>query len=91
MTKTQESESKKNIQAGSYTALVCVLMLVIFFFVKWGMPPLPEPPMDEGIEVNLGNSDAGMGNDQPFEPGYLHLCSNNRLMFRPKQNRPKKM
>jgi outer membrane biosynthesis protein TonB len=66
---TQESESKKNVQAGSYTALVCGLMLVIFFFVKWGMPPLPEPPMDEGIEVNLGNSDAGMGNDQPFEPG----------------------
>jgi hypothetical protein len=69
MMQTQESESKKNIQAGSYTALVVVLMLVIFFFVKWGMPPMPEPPIDEGIEVNLGNSDAGMGNDQPFEPG----------------------
>jgi outer membrane biosynthesis protein TonB len=66
---TQESESKKNVQAGSYTALVVGLMLVIFFFVKWGMPPLPEPPMDEGIEVNLGNSDVGSGNDQPFEPG----------------------
>jgi outer membrane biosynthesis protein TonB len=69
MMQTQESESKKNIQAGSYTALVVVLMLVIFFFVKWGMPPMPEPLIDEGIEVNLGNSDAGMGNDQPFEPG----------------------
>jgi TonB family protein len=66
---TQESESKKNVQAGSYTALVCGLMLVIFFFVKWGMPPLPEPPIEEGLEVNLGNSDNGMGNDQPFEPG----------------------
>jgi outer membrane biosynthesis protein TonB len=69
MMQTQESESKKNVQAGSYTALVCGLMLVIFFFVKWGMPPLPPAPIDEGIEVNLGNSDAGMGNDQPFEPG----------------------
>jgi outer membrane biosynthesis protein TonB len=65
----QESESKKNVQAGSYTALVCGLMLVIFFFVKWGMPPLPVPPVEEGIEVNLGNSDMGSGNDQPFEPG----------------------
>lgn len=65
----QESESKKNVQAGSYTALVCGLMLVIFFFVKWGMPPLPEPPIEEGLEVNLGNSDMGSGNDQPFEPG----------------------
>lgn len=65
----QEFESKKNIQAGSYTALVVGLMLIIFIFVKWGMPPLPEPPMEEGIEVNLGSSDMGLGNDQPFEPG----------------------
>ena len=66
---SQESESKKNVQAGSYTALVCGLVLVIFIFVKWGLPPLPEQPIDEGIEVNLGNSDAGLGKDQPFEPG----------------------
>ncbi|WP_205511398.1 hypothetical protein [Longitalea arenae] len=69
MQQNQEFESKKNIQAGSYTALVVGLMLVIFIFVKWGMPPLPEPPVEEGIEVNLGNSDMGLGNDQPFEPG----------------------
>lgn len=65
----QESDVKKNVQAGSYTALVVGLILVIFFFVKWGMPPLPEPPVEEGLEVNLGNSDMGGGNDQPFEPG----------------------
>jgi hypothetical protein len=62
-------ESKKNMRAGSYTALVCGLLLVIFLFVKWGMPPLPPPPpFDEGIEVNLGNSDIGSGNDQPMQP-----------------------
>jgi hypothetical protein len=69
MEHSQEFESKKNIQAGSYTALVVGLMLIIFFFVKWGMPPLPEPPVEEGLEVNLGNSDVGLGNDQPYEPG----------------------
>lgn len=62
-------ESKKNVKAGSYTALVCGLLLVIFIFVKWGMPPLPPvPAFDEGIEVNLGNSDVGSGNDQPMQP-----------------------
>lgn len=66
---SQEFESKKNIQAGSYTALVVGLMLVIFIFVKWGMPPLPEPPVEEGLEVNLGNNDVGLGNNQAFEPG----------------------
>ena len=25
--------------------------------------------MEEGIEVNLGNSDQGLGTDQPFLPG----------------------
>ena len=62
-------ESKKNVRAGSYTALVCAFLLVIFLFVRWSLPPLPEPPVEEGIEVNLGSSDAGMGDDQPFEPG----------------------
>lgn len=63
-------ESKKNVRAGSYTVLVCGLMLVFFIFVKWGMPPLPPTPVfDEGIEVNLGNSDIGSGVDQPMQPG----------------------
>lgn len=62
-------ESKKNVQAGGYTALVCGLLLILFFFVRWSLPALPEPLAEEGIEVNLGSSDAGMGDDQPFEPG----------------------
>lgn len=62
-------ESQKNIKASSYTALICILLLVIFIFVKWTLPEIPPPPMEEGIEVNLGNSDMGMGEDQPFLPG----------------------
>ncbi len=65
----EQSESQKNARAGGYTALVLVLLLVIFLFVKWSLPPLPQPPVEEGMEVNLGNSDLGLGNDQPFEPG----------------------
>jgi hypothetical protein len=81
---TEEFESKKNIQAGSYTVLVCALMLVIFFFVKWGMPPLPEPPVEEGLEVNLGNSDAGLGNNQAFEPGEPARASHEQVYTPPK-------
>jgi hypothetical protein len=67
---TDQFESQKNLKASGYTALVVGLILVIFLFVKWTLPPLPEPPLlEEGMEVNLGNSDMGSGNDQPFEPG----------------------
>ena len=64
-----EFESKKNIQASGYTSVICILLAVIFLFVKWTLPTIPPPPIEEGIEVNLGNSDQGLGEDQPFLPG----------------------
>lgn len=62
-------ESQKNMKASGYTALICGLLLAVFLFVKWTLPEIPPPPMEEGIEVNLGNSDKGLGTDQPFLPG----------------------
>jgi hypothetical protein len=62
-------ESQKNVRAGSYTIFICVVLLLFFIFVKWSSPLPPPPVFDEGIEVNLGNSDEGLGTDQPFEPG----------------------
>jgi hypothetical protein len=62
-------ESQKNVKASTYTALICGLLLAILLFVKWSLPEIPPPPMEEGIEVNLGNSDKGFGTDQPFLPG----------------------
>ena len=61
-------ESKKNFRAGTYTALICGVLILILF-VRWTLPMPPPPPVDEGIEVNLGNSDFGQGTDQPFVPG----------------------
>jgi hypothetical protein len=62
-------EAQKNIKASGYTLMVCVLLLIIMLFVKWTIPDIPPPPDEEGIEVNLGNSDQGSGDDQPFLPG----------------------
>ncbi|MBA4167206.1 MAG: hypothetical protein H0X41_06650 [Chitinophagaceae bacterium] len=66
---TDNFESQKNVKASGYTALVCALILCILLFVKWTLPSIPPPPDEEGIEVNLGNSDFGSGKDQPFLPG----------------------
>lgn len=49
--------------------MICVLLLIIMLFVKWTLPSIPPPPDEEGIEVNLGNSEQGSGDDQPFLPG----------------------
>ena len=65
----EQFESQKNMKAGGYTIGIVALLLVFFLFVRWTLPPLPPTPIDEGIEVNLGNSDMGLGEDQPFLPG----------------------
>jgi hypothetical protein len=62
-------ESEKNLKASGYTLMVCILILIVLFFVTWTLPTIPLPPVDEGIEVNLGNSDQGLGTNQPFLPG----------------------
>ena len=49
--------------------MVCALLFIVFFFVKWTLPLIPPPPIEEGIEVNLGNSDEGLGDIAPQVPG----------------------
>ncbi len=66
---TSDFEAQKNIKAGSYTAGICAALFILFFFIRWTTPTFPQPATEDGIEVNLGNSDAGLGTDQPLEPG----------------------
>lgn len=65
---TDNFEQQKNFKAGSYTALVIALLLIAFITIKWTLPVTPPPVSEEGIEVNLGNSDTGFGDDQPMSP-----------------------
>lgn len=62
-------EREKNIKAATYTTVACVLLFIIFFFVKWTLPQIAPPVFEEGIEVNLGNSDEGLGDVAPQIPG----------------------
>src|SRR5438067_3001364 len=62
-------EREKNIKAATYTAIVCGMLLIVFFFAKWTLPQIVQPPVQEGIEVNLGNSDQGLGDVAPQVPG----------------------
>jgi hypothetical protein len=66
---TDTFESQKNLKATGYTAVFCTLLLIILLYASWTLPVEPPPVVEEGIEVNLGNSDKGMGTDQPYLPG----------------------
>src|ERR1700753_864959 len=62
-------ESEKNLKASGYTAVVVTVLLLLLIYVSWTEPVTPPPVVEEGIEVNLGNSDKGQGTDQPYLPG----------------------
>jgi hypothetical protein len=62
-------ESQKNWKAFGYTAVICAALLCLFFIISWIHPVELPPVVEEGIEVNLGNSDKGLGNNQPYLPG----------------------
>jgi hypothetical protein len=63
-----EFNARKNRIAGLYTLLICGSLLLMLFLISWNLPFNPPTPMEEGLEVNLGNSDQGLGSNQPFLP-----------------------
>ena len=62
-------ERNKNLKASGITLLLCTLLFIIFLFVQWTLPRVPPPIVEEGIEVNFGNSEIGLGNIAPQIPG----------------------
>jgi len=65
----QQFESKKNWRATTYTAVVIGSLLLFFILWRWPLQTFATPIIEEGMEVNLGNSEQGLGEDQPFLPG----------------------
>ena len=63
------SDTQKNWKAAIITLAVHALLLLIFFLFAFKTPEIPPPPTEEGIEVNLGNSDIGFGDVQPLQAG----------------------
>ena len=62
-------ETEKNVKALGYTVLVCGLLALLFYMLQWNLPQAPQPVADAGIEVNLGNSETGLGDIAPQLPG----------------------
>jgi len=62
-------ERNKNLKALSYTAVVISLLFLLFVLLSWSLPVTTAPIIDTGVEVNLGNTDQGLGNVPPQIPG----------------------
>lgn len=67
--KHQQFEREKNTKALVTTITVSALVFLSFIFISWSLPLPVVPPLDEGIEVNLGNTDQGFGDIPPQIPG----------------------
>ncbi len=78
-------EKEKNIKAGLITAVICLLLFCIFFFLTWELPQIPNPSFGEGIEVNLGNSETGFGTEPPQAPGEASTETDNTKTTPPPQ------
>lgn len=63
----KEQTGQNNLKALGVTIGVHALVLVGLFFAGFSAPP-PLPDQDLGMEVNLGTSDDGMGDEQPLNP-----------------------
>jgi hypothetical protein len=62
-------EAEKNRKALLYTTGIVGLFLIIAIFYTWPLLIPPTPPVQDLIEVNLGNEQEGMGTIQPLVKG----------------------
>lgn len=67
----EQFEKQKNIKALGLTVFITGALFLFLFLVSWTIPAPPPVPVDEGIEVNLGNSETGFGDVPPQIPGEL--------------------
>jgi len=62
MNNDQPLEMQNQLKATIITVVVTVILFSIFFYVRYQQPPIQEPIAGEGIEVNLGDAETGLGN-----------------------------
>jgi outer membrane biosynthesis protein TonB len=81
-------ERTKNLKAGGYTLLISGVIFMLLFVLGWQIPQIQPPVVDEGIEVNLGNSDQGLGDIAPSIPGEPIAAVEDNLNPPPSQSQP---
>jgi TonB family protein len=60
------TEQPVNYKAAAWTAGVHILLILLLLFVTFSSPVNDNPVQELGMEVNLGTSNKGSGDDQPM-------------------------
>ena len=66
---TNEFDKQRHRKAFMYTAAICSLLLIAFIFISWKTEPPAPPVITELIEVNLGDNNEGLGEEEPMAKG----------------------
>ncbi len=80
-------EREKNLKAFTYTAVICGVLALLLTYFYFQLPAVQEPQFSEGIEVNLGYSDDGLGEEIPEIPGEP-AAADDAAPSTPQQNTP---
>ena len=62
-------EQEKNKRTIAYTVVTVSVLAVMLLLVSWTLPAKQVVEPDLGVEVNLGNSETGLGDVPPMVPG----------------------
>jgi hypothetical protein len=83
---TDTFESEKNKKAFTYTAIICGVLLLLFFIISWTVKPVTVPVVADLMEINLGNNQDGFGEVQPLIKG--ERSPSREAIIQPKQTAP---
>lgn len=67
MVQLYKTEEQK--KAAKSTGIICIVLIILFIFIRWKSVPPPTPLIQDLIEINLGNNEDGLGDEQPLIKG----------------------
>lgn len=80
-------DTERRKKALLYTAVICGVILLMFFLISWKILPPAAPVAQELIEVNLGNYEEGLGKIQPLIKGERGISRENIVQPKPAASR----
>jgi hypothetical protein len=63
------SLQEENKKALMYTSIICAVLIVLLFLIRWNLTAPAQTVIQDRIEIDLGNEQNGWGDDPPMVKG----------------------